>query len=85
MEDLSKSQAQDSQVKSSGHAHKATKSWTVLLIGDLGKMVSFRLTKSTLFALLVLFAAIVGVLTYTMVSYNPIRSENKHLRRDLRK
>ena len=83
MENLSGNLAQDFQVKGHGSTHKAPRRWTVLLIGDLGKIASFRLSKSLLLALSAFLAAILAVVTYSVVSYNSVHSENTQLRKDL--
>jgi len=85
MEDLSGSVAQDSQLKNIGRMLKAQKSWTLLLIGDLGKIVSFRLTTPALLVSTTCLAAILVVVIYSMVSYNLVRLENRRLRNDLDK
>ena len=83
MENPSRSLSQGSQVKSPGRTHKAPKRWTVLLIGDLGRIVSFRVTKSLLLTLPALLAGILAVVTYSVVSYNSLRIENSQLRNNL--
>ncbi|NVL90849.1 MAG: hypothetical protein HWN69_07650 [Desulfobacterales bacterium] len=83
MEDLSGSMAQDSQLKNIGRMLKAQKSWTFLLIGDLGKIVSFRLTTPALLVSTTCLTAILAVVIYSMVSYNLVRLENKRLRNNL--
>jgi len=83
MEDLSRNLAQSSQVTNPGHTRKETKSWTLLLIGDLGKMVSFRVTKPWLVALTIGAATIVGFGIFAVVSYHAIRVENTALKEEL--
>lgn len=83
MEDLSRSVAQDSQIKKIGRMLKAPKSWTLLLIGDLGKIVSFRLTTPVLLVSTTCLTAILAVVIYSVVSYNLVRLENRRLRNDL--
>ena len=83
MEDLSRNVAQATQVKGPGRAKRAPRRWTVLLIGDLGKVASFHVTRSLLLALPAFLVAILGVVTYSVVSYNFARLENRGLRRDV--
>ncbi len=83
MENLSRNLAQNAQVKTSGHPHKTRRRWTVLLIGDLGKIVSFRVTKSLLLALPAFLAAMLAVASYSVISYESLRLENSQLRNNL--
>ena len=83
MEDLSRNLSQGSQVKSPGRTHKEPRRWTVLLIGDLGKIISFHVGKPLVFSLTACLCAILGVVTYSVVSYNSVRLENTQLIKDL--
>ncbi|MCK4487136.1 MAG: hypothetical protein KAU38_10295 [Desulfobacterales bacterium] len=83
MENLSRNLAQNAQVKTPGHPHKTRRRWTVLLIGDLGKIVSFRVTKSLLLALPAFLAAMLAVASYSVISYESLRLENSQLRNNL--
>lgn len=57
--------------------------WTVLLIGDLGKIVSFRIGTPLLFASMACIAVILTVVICSVFSYNSLRLENKELRNNL--
>jgi hypothetical protein len=59
------------------------RSWTIVLIGDLGKIVSLHLTKPLLLASTACLALILAVFVYSAVSYRSVRSENKALSKDL--
>ncbi|MES0349855.1 MAG: hypothetical protein ABUK19_03965 [Desulfobacteria bacterium] len=59
------------------------RSWTIVLIGDLGKIVSLHLTKPLLLASTACLALIFAVFIYSAVSYRSVRSENKALSKDL--
>jgi hypothetical protein len=83
MEDLSRGLSQGSQVKKTGSTNKTPTHWTVLLIDDFGKTLSFRLTKTFLVASAACLCAILAVVTYSAVSYNSARLENAQLRKDL--
>ncbi|MBW2330057.1 MAG: hypothetical protein JRF30_03795 [Deltaproteobacteria bacterium] len=83
MENLSRNLAQNVQVKTPGHPHRTRRRWTVLLIGDLGKIVSFRVTKSLLLALPAFLTAILAVVSYSVISYKSLRLENSQLRNNL--
>jgi hypothetical protein len=83
MEDLSRNLAQRAKVRNPGHPRKVPRRWTLLLIGEVGKVFSFHLTKSLLLALPALLAAVVAAATYSVVSYNALRVENSQLRDDL--
>jgi hypothetical protein len=83
MEDLSRNLSQDSQLKNPSRTHKTPRHWTVLLIDDFGKTLSFRLTKTFLVASAACLCAILAVVTYSAISYNSASSENTRLRKDL--
>ncbi|HID31635.1 MAG TPA: hypothetical protein EYP19_16760, partial [Desulfobacterales bacterium] len=83
MEDLSRNLAQRAKVRNPGHPRKVPRRWTLLLIGEVGKVFSFHLTKSLLLALPALLAAVIAAATYSVVSYNALRVENSQLRDDL--
>ena len=83
MENLSRNLAQRAKVKIPGHPRKVQRRWTLLLIGEVGKVFSFHLSKSLLLAFPALVAAIVAAATYSVVSYNALRVENSQLRDDL--
>jgi hypothetical protein len=83
MENLPRNLAKDARVKNPGRPYNAPRRWTVLLIGEVGKVVSFHVTKSLLLALPALLAAILAVATYSVVSYNSLRIENSQLRNNV--
>jgi len=83
MEDLSRNLSQGSQVKSPGHTHKEPRRWTVILIGDLGKIVSFQVGKPLVLGLAACLSAILCIVTYLVISYNSVSSENTQLIKDL--
>lgn len=83
MENQSRNIAQDSQVKSRGRTHEVPGRWTVLLIGDLGKIVSFRIGKPLLVASTACIAVIFAGVICSVLFYNSIRLENKELTKDL--
>ena len=83
MEDLSRNLSQGSQVKSPGHTHKEPRRWTVILIGDLGKIVSFQVGKPLVLGLAACLSAILCIVTYLVVSYSSISSENTQLIKDM--
>ena len=83
MENLSRNVAQRAKVRNPGYPRKVPRRWTLLLIGEVGNVFSFRLTKSLLLALPALLAAVLAVATYSVVSYNALRMENSQLRDDM--
>ena len=83
MENLSRNVAKDGRVKNPGRPYKTRRRWTVLLIGEVGKVFSFHVTKSLLLAFPALLAAILAVAAYSVVSYNSLRTENSQLRNNL--
>lgn len=84
MENLSRNMAQESEVRNSDCLRKAPKCWTLLLVGRLGKIVSFRLTKPLLVGLTTGAVMILGFAIFAVVSYNAIRIENAGLRKMLK-
>ncbi len=83
MENTSRDLAHDSQVKSPDRSHKVPKCWTVLLVGDLGKIASFHIGKPLFIGLIASLSVILAVVIYSVVSYSSVRSENRRLRKDL--
>ncbi len=83
MEDLSRNLSQGSQIRSPGRTNKEPRRWTVLLIGDLGKIISFHVGKPLVLGLTACLCAILGVVIYSVVSYNSARLENTQLIKDL--
>ena len=83
MKNQSRDLKQDSQVKKFGRMQEIPGRWTVLLIGDLGKIVSFRIGTPLLFASMACIAVILTVVICSVFSYNSLRLENKELRNNL--
>ena len=83
MENLSRNLAKHSGVRNTDLTRKASKCWTLLLIGERGNMVSFRVTKSLLVALITGVAAILVFVVFAGVSYNAFRVENAGLKKTL--
>lgn len=83
MENPSRNLAYDSQVKSPKNTHKVPMRWTVLLIGDLGKIASFHIGKPFLIALAACLAALLAIVIYSVGSYNSVRSETTRLKKEL--
>ena len=79
MEDLSGSMAQDSRVASPRREPKGAKSWTLLLVGELGNIVSFRLSKPLIVCLTVGFATICAFAVFSIYSYYKMFSEHESL------
>jgi outer membrane biosynthesis protein TonB len=59
------------------------KSWTILLVGELGHIVSFRLTLPLVAALTAGVAMVLAFVVFAVVSYYAMRTENKALKKDL--
>jgi hypothetical protein len=59
------------------------KSWTLLLVGELGHIVSFRLTVPRVAALITCVAVVLAFVVFATVSYYAVRTENKALKKDL--
>jgi hypothetical protein len=62
---------------------KESKSWTVLLVGELGNIVSFRLSKALVMTLIGFLATVLALGLLAVASYQAMRSENNGLERDL--
>jgi hypothetical protein len=62
---------------------KESKSWTVLLVGELGNIVSFRLSKALVVTLIGCLATVLALGLLAVASYQAMRSENSGLKRDL--
>ncbi len=75
--------AQQSRVKSTARKYKNQTRWTLLLVGDLGKVASFQITKLLVLALLACLAVGLSMFVYSVVSYNLVRMENNKLKNDL--
>ncbi len=83
MENPSRNLGQDSEIISPARTHKVPRHWTVLLIGDLGKIASFRIGKPLLLAFTASLCAVLAVVICSLVSYMSVRLENTRLRKDL--
>jgi hypothetical protein len=83
MEDLSRNMATHPRIGIIERFYQDPRSWTIVLIGDLGKIVSLHLTKPLLLASTACLALIFAVFIYSAVSYRSVRSENKALSKDL--
>jgi outer membrane biosynthesis protein TonB len=59
------------------------KSWTLLLVVELGRVDSFRLTVPWIAALTVCVAVVLAFVAFAMVSYYNLRTENKALKKNL--
>lgn len=82
MEDLSRNVAQDAKI--ANHQRSAKRSaWTLLLVGELGKIVSFPLSKALVVTLAAVLSTTFAFVVFAMISYYRIRSENITLRNDL--
>jgi len=83
MEDLSRDVAQD--LKGTGHRHKpeTSKSWTLLLVGELGNIISLRLSRTLLVSFLSIFAVVCTFSIISSITYFSLRLENKTLRDNL--
>ena len=83
MEDLARNMATHPRIGIIERFYQDPRSWTIVLIGDLGKIVSLHLTKPLLLASTACLALILAVFIYSAVSYRSVRSENKALSKDL--
>jgi hypothetical protein len=83
MEDPSRKLGEPPRVKGEGLMDKARGCWTVLLINDLGKTLSFHLSKPLCFALIAGLTAVLTVVIYLGLSFTSIVLENRKLRKDL--
>ena len=64
-------------------SRKQSKSWTLLVVGDLGNTVSFRLSKPLLVTLTVCAATVFILIVFLTVSSLRVRVENGELKREL--
>lgn len=83
MEDPSRKLGEAPGVKGVSLTDKARGCWTVLLINDLGKTVSFHLSKLLCLALIVSLTAVLTVVIYVGLSFTLVVSENRTLRKNL--
>ncbi len=82
MEDLSGNVARDTKI--ANHWRKIKRSgWTLLLVGELGNIVSLRLPKALVATLAVALGTMFAFAAVAMVTYYGTRSENITLRNDL--
>ena len=77
MEDLSRDMAKN--VKETGPQPKPAKSWTLLLVGELGNIISFRLTKTSLYGFLIFFITVLSFSILASVTYVGLQLKNKML------
>ncbi|MCD6137650.1 MAG: hypothetical protein J7J91_03550 [Deltaproteobacteria bacterium] len=59
------------------------RSWTVLLIGEQGKIISLRLTRQLIVSLTGLLAVLLSFAVFAVVSYQGARMKNKSLRKEV--
>ena len=71
-------------VKQHGN-RRQSKSWTLLLVGEFGKIASFRVSKALLLSLLVTLVVFLGYSIILTTRYDRLRSENNVLKGDLEK
>jgi hypothetical protein len=83
MEDLSRDMAKDLKRPNRRPKPETSKSWTFLLVGELGNIVSVRLSKTSLLCFVTLFVAVFSFSVIASVTYLGIRSQNKTLRDNL--
>jgi len=83
MEDPPANVTKDSEGASPWHRAIRFRSWTLLLIGELGRMVSLRLTIPLVAALAAGVAVVLAFVVFSTVSYFAVRTENTALKRDL--
>lgn len=85
MENLPGDMAQDSKITRHRPQSAEPRSWTLLLVGALGNIISFRLTKTLVVILTGGLTAIFAFVVFATFSYYGMRTENKELRKDLDK
>ena len=85
MENLPGDMAQNSKITRHRPQSAEPRSWTLLLVGALGNIVSFRLTKTLVVILTGGLTAIFALVVFATFSYYGMRTENKKLRKDLDK
>ncbi len=83
MENLPANATKDSEGASPRRTPTRLKSWTILLVGELGHIVSFRLTLPLVAALTACVAMVLAFVVFAAVSYYAMRTENKALKKDL--
>ncbi|NVM20438.1 MAG: hypothetical protein HWN68_01485 [Desulfobacterales bacterium] len=65
------------------HVPNEPKSWTILLVGEVGKIVSFHLSKPSVVALTAGVTAVLAFVVFSLVSYYVMRAENMALKNNL--
>ncbi|MBW2108819.1 MAG: hypothetical protein JRI36_09165 [Deltaproteobacteria bacterium] len=83
MEDLPRDVARDLRRSRERRKSKPSGAWTLLLVGDLGRIISFRVSKATLVGMLAAVVAVCAFSAAAMVFYVGARLENKALHKDL--
>ena len=73
----------DSEGASPRRSATRLKSWTMLLVGELGQIVSLRLTLPLVAALTACVAMAMAFVVFAAVSYYAMHTENKALKKDL--
>lgn len=73
----------DAEGASPWHTATRFRSWTLLLIGELGHMVSLRLTTPLVAAVAAGVAVVLAFVVFATVSYYAVRTENTALKKDL--
>lgn len=79
MEDLSRDMAENLKGAGHKHNHETAKSWTLLLVGDLGKIVSVRLSRVSLVCFLCIFAVVCTFAIVTSMTHISLRLKNRTL------
>lgn len=85
MENLPGNVAQDSKIASRRSSPAEPKSWTLLLVGAMGNIISFRVTRPLVVTLIVGLVTILAFVVFATFSYHAMRTENRELKRDLDK
>lgn len=83
MEDLPRNMARNLNRSPGRGKSRPSGAWTLLLVGDLGRVISLRISKATLVAMLAAGVAVCGFSVAAMVFYVGARLENKALHKDL--
>ncbi len=85
MEDLSRSMAREPLIETRSQTQEKAKSWTVLLVGELGNIASFSLSKAFVVSLSVCAALAVAIVLFAVVSYQATLRENEGLKKNMGK
>lgn len=83
MEDLSRDLQADQGVDNPKPRRRPSSRWTLLLVGDLGRIVSCRITKPFLVSMTGVLTALLAVSSYSLLSYTTLHSEKRQLAKDL--